>query len=102
MYTRSVAFTKSAASAFVDLHELLRIAIGQREPRALDLQHDAMSRAEGVRDIGHVEGDAVGLGPARTQRLLEALAVLAAERLSPYKLLIAAERRDPVGRAGVV
>ncbi len=47
--------------------EGLRIAIGQREPGALDLDHDAMAAAKGVVEIGHGEID-LGLLAGR-QRL---------------------------------
>ena len=62
----------------------------KRKPAALNLHHDAMAGAEGVRDVGHGEGDAVGLAGLERHGLLEALAELAAERLAADQLLVAA------------
>src|ERR1051325_9907968 len=74
------------------IHELLRIAVGQREPATLNLHHDAMALPEGVRDVGEVERYALGLTWHEWHGLLEALAKLAAERLAADQLLVAADR----------
>src|SRR4030095_10200959 len=73
-------------------HELLRVPIGQREPRALNLNHDAMALSEGMRDVRHLERDPIGHAWLERHRLLEALAEFAAERFAADELLIASER----------
>ena len=73
-----------------NIGEGLRIAVGERKPRALHLDHDAMAAAEGVEEIGHGEVD-FGL-LARRQRLglLPTIAELGAEGFAAQQLLIAA------------
>src|SRR5262249_11039281 len=44
----------------VDVAEGLRVAIDQREPRALNLDHDAMPASEGVEDVWHRPIDGCG------------------------------------------
>ena len=46
--------------------ECLRIPVGQREPRALDLHHDAVPLPERVVDVGRFEPQRVG--PHRLER----------------------------------
>ena len=41
----------------IDIGECLRVAIDQGEPGALDLDHEAVALAEGVVDVGQLEGD---------------------------------------------
>src|SRR5450631_427409 len=50
-----------------DLQELLRIPIDQWEPRALNVDHQAMAPAEGMIDVGQLEFDLLDL--ARSERL---------------------------------
>src|SRR5713101_1451197 len=76
-----------------NVHELLRIAVGQREPGALNLNHDSMSRAESVSHIRKLELDVIRLTGIEGYGLFEALAILAAERLAANQLLIAAHLR---------
>src|SRR5262245_31168176 len=40
-----------------NINKLLRIAINQREPRTLDLNHHPMPASESVINIGHLEVD---------------------------------------------
>src|SRR6185369_9204039 len=77
---------------FGNIHELLRIAIGKREPAALNLHHDAVALAEGVGDIGQVEGDTVRLAGLEGHGLFEALAELATEGFAADELLVTADR----------
>src|SRR5690349_21642705 len=42
-----------AGFGVVDIHELLRIAVGYGEPAALHLNHDAMAPAKRMADAGH-------------------------------------------------
>ena len=41
----------------IDIDKLLRIAIDEREPRTLHLDHDPAAAHEGVIDVGHRELD---------------------------------------------
>ena len=70
--------------------EGLRIAIGEREPRALHLHHDAMAAAESVEEIGHGEVDVRFLARRQWLGLLPALAELCAEGFAAQQLLVAA------------
>jgi hypothetical protein len=80
-----------------DVHEGLRISIHEREPTALDLDHDAVPATKDVVDVGHREGH--GLDPLWHERLglLEALAELPTERFAADELLVSREpdRRRP-------
>ena len=60
-YRRAGWLHEICAQRFGNLHELLRIAIREGKPTALNLHHDAVSGAECVCDVRHGEGDAVGL-----------------------------------------
>ena len=93
VYTRSVAFTKSSGRALGISTNFCGLRSVSGNQRALNLQHDAVSGAEGVRDIGQGEGDPVGPPGFEGHWLFEALAVLAAEGLAAHQLLIAAHRQ---------
>ena len=45
-------FLKIAVIAFVNVYEFLWVAVSQREPAALDLDHEAMSFFKRMRYIG--------------------------------------------------
>src|SRR4051794_27017756 len=77
-----------------DIDKGLRIAVNEREPGTLDLDHDAMALAERVGNVGHLEGDAVGLAGLEGDAAFEAFAEAAAERFAANELLIAAEFDD--------
>ena len=47
------SFLKISLAGFVDVDKFLRVAIDKREPCALNLNHDAMSFFEGVRNARH-------------------------------------------------
>src|SRR5262245_39342258 len=83
-------FLEVGGEGLGDLHELLRIAVGEGEPRTLHLDHDAVTRAEGVGDVGHGEGDAIRFAGLEGDGLFEALAEFTAEGFAAYQLLIAA------------
>src|SRR5580700_10157658 len=63
-----------------DVNEGLRIQVGEREPRALYLHHDAMSAAKGVVDIRHLEADLFLLSGNEGLGMFKALAELSAHR----------------------
>src|SRR5207247_1191445 len=66
-----------------DVDERLRVAVHEGEPRALDVDHDAVPPAEGVAHVGHAESDRLRLAGFEGLRLLEAPAELPAEGLAP-------------------
>src|SRR5215813_9140251 len=76
----------------IDVHELLRIAINQREPCALDVDHYPMALLECVIDVWHREGNARNFVRLHRLRLRPAIAVLRAHRLAPHQHLIAVHR----------
>ncbi len=59
--TRWVAALKSSGLGVRDVDEGLRVAVDQRKPRALDLDHQPVAAAKGVGDIRHFKGNGVGL-----------------------------------------
>src|ERR1041384_489334 len=89
---------KVGSSSFRNVHELLRIAIRQREPRTLHLKHDSMSRAKCVCHVWQFELDMIRFTGLKGHRLLEALAILATEWLTSNQLLISAHLRNSVRR----
>src|SRR5215510_9528655 len=76
----------------IDVHELLRIAINQREPCALDVDHYPMALLECVIDVGHREGNVSSFARLHRLRLRPTLAVLRAHRLATHQHLIAVHR----------
>src|SRR5882724_12037511 len=74
----------------MDVHKGLRVAIHEREPGALHMDHEAMTPAEGVKHIRHGEFNFRGLSGFEGRGLLEAVAEFAAENIAPHELLIAA------------
>src|SRR5579863_1139689 len=60
----------------------LRIAVSERKPRALDLNHDAVTAAECVIQIGHSEVDIGLLAGHKRLRLFPARAEFRAKRLA--------------------
>src|SRR5690348_15197432 len=69
-----------------DVEKLLRIAIHQREPGALDLHHDAVTGAESVQHVGHPELDLLLFAGREGLGVRQAVAELAAEGLAPHEL----------------
>ncbi len=80
-----------------DVHEGLWISIHEREPTALDLDHDAVPATKDVVHVGHREGHGFDLSRHERLGLLEALAELPAERFAADELLVSREpdRRRP-------
>ena len=73
-----------------NIYKLLRIAINQREPRTLDLNHHPMPAPERVINIGHLEVDRGWLIGRHRLGLFKAVAELRAKRLAMHQLLITA------------
>src|SRR5215468_259131 len=84
-----------------NINKLLRIAINQREPRTLDLNHHPMSAPERVINIGHLEVDRGWLIRRHRLGLFKAVAELSAKRLAVHQLLITAHLYS-VGRNRLV
>src|SRR5215813_14239069 len=76
----------------IDVHELLRIAVDQREPSALDMDHYSMALLESVIDVGHREGNVRNFVRLHRLRLRPTIAVFRAHRLAPHQHLIAVHR----------
>src|SRR5207253_3755004 len=74
-----------------NIQKLLRVAIHQRKPRTLDLNHDAMAWPERMQHIRHPILDLLLLARCERLRLRETVAELTAERLAPHKLLISSQ-----------
>src|ERR1017187_7648713 len=83
------SFHKVSGLGVRDIYEGLRIAVGEREPRALDLHHDAVAATERVVDVLHGEVDLFHLAGREGLGPFETVAKLSAERLAPHQLLIA-------------
>ena len=73
-----------------DVDESLGIAVEERKPRTLHLDHDAVAAPEGVVDIGHREIHRLNLAGHHGHGLLEALAEFAAQRFAAHELLVPA------------
>ena len=65
-----------------NVRKYLRIAICQREPRALYLHHDAVSTPKSVKEVRHGEVDLCHFLRHKGLRLLPTIAELRTERLS--------------------
>src|SRR5262245_52974644 len=76
--------------AVVNVAERLRIAVGEREPRTLDLHHYLVPSAEAVADVRHDKLDECRLAGLECLRFLEVVAELAAENVAAEHLLITA------------
>src|SRR5262249_57443248 len=70
--------------SLIDVQELLWIAINQREPCALDVDHYSMALLERVVYVGHREGNARDFVRLHRRRLRPALAIFRAHRLAPH------------------
>ena len=77
-------------------HKLLRIAVYEREPRALHMNDDAMPAPKRMIRIGHNVLYVRDLAGLKRFGLFVAIAELAAHRLTSDKLLIASHL-DPSG-----
>ena len=78
-----------------DITEFLWVAIHQREPTTLDLNHDSMSAAEAVIGIG--QGKEYFRRLIRLERfwLFKTVTELASNHIAPHELLIAAHLNLP-------
>src|SRR5690348_7795381 len=74
----------------IDVHVFLGIAVGQREPAALHLHHDAVAAAEGMADVGHGVIDFLHLAGRERLGFFVAVAEAAAHQLPAHELLVAA------------
>src|ERR1700730_5681685 len=73
-----------------NIYKLLRVAIDQGKPSALDLYHDAMAAAKRVIDVGQGKVQRSRLVGGERLGLFEAVAELSTEWLAADQLLIAA------------
>ena len=71
----------------VDIDKLLGIAIDQRKPAALHLNHDSMSFSEYMENVGHLVFDLGDLSWDKGFRISEAVSEFSAEQLSTHQLL---------------
>src|SRR2546423_141696 len=67
-----------------DVHEGLRVAIDQREPRALHLHHHAMTAPEGVKDVRDWEFNLRNLARLEWFGLLKTAAKFAAKNVAAH------------------
>ena len=88
-------------AGLINIDERLRVAVEQREPRALDLHHQPVTRPEDVADVVERKHDPRRLIGHERHGLLEAVAELAAEHVAAHQLLIAAETHVARVVAGV-
>ena len=72
------------------IYERLRVAVNQREPGALHLNHDAMAAAERVKDVGNREFDFSDFAGLEWLWLLEAVAEFATKNVAANELLVTA------------
>src|SRR5450432_171678 len=75
----------------VDVHELLRVAVHEREPGGLDLYHEAVAFAEGMEDVGQLVGGVFRLEGRQRGRSGVAVAEVGAEDFGAYQHLAACE-----------
>src|SRR5205823_12290630 len=85
----------------VNIHEGLWIAIDQRKPRALDLDHHAMAAAKGVIAILHGESYRSWLVGRKRLRLFQAVAEFAAHHVAADELLKTAHVHPGRVRIGI-
>ena len=78
-----------ARPAAIDIHELLRITVGQGEPRALYLHHDAVTFRECMCHISQREPDTCHLIWHKRLGLCEAVAIASTHDVAPDEHLIA-------------
>ena len=76
----------------IDVHELPRIAVDQREPGALHLHHDPVPFPERVQDVHHLELDVRPRVRHQGLRFLEAVPELSAQHVASHELLIPCHR----------
>src|ERR1035437_6400431 len=81
-------FVEIRLAGGVDVHKGLGIAVHQGEPGALHLNHDTVSTAESMQNVGHTELNLADLAWLEGFRLFEAVPELAAEDIATHKLLI--------------
>src|SRR5580698_7340704 len=67
-----------------NVQERLRIAIGEREPGALNLHHDAMAAAKSVVHVLHCEGHFLDLAGDERLRRFKTVAEFSAEWFSAH------------------
>ncbi len=89
---RMVAFLKSLSFALVDIHELLRVAVHQRKPAALDLDHQPVALLKGVRHIGKFVFNTLYFIGLESFGLLKTIAETAAHHLATNQHLVTADR----------
>src|SRR5437016_9462150 len=85
----------------VNVAKFLRIAVHEREPRALHLHHDAMTASEGVIGIRQDPFDLRHFSRFKRLGLREAVAELAPHGFAADQLLIAAHLNARCVRSGV-
>ena len=81
---------KVGGPRLINFHEFLRVAVHQREPRALHLHHDAVATAEAVKNPRKLVFHFVRLAGLKRHRILKTLSEFPAKGLSTNKLLVAA------------
>src|ERR1700744_5190554 len=74
----------------INVYKFLRIPVDEREPGALDLDHQAVSFLKGMGDIGNGPFDRLHLAGSKGNRFFEAFAEAAAHDLGMYQHLVAA------------
>ena len=90
-------FLKVLSPRFGNFHELLRIAVHQRKPRTLHMNHNPVSATERMVDIRQLEFDLLHFARRERLGLFETLSELAPEGLAANELLIAAHLDDAIG-----
>ncbi len=75
----------------VDIQKLLGVAIDQRKPRTLHLNHDAVAFSKRVPNVGQAEIDGGHLAGHKRFGMLEAVAEFASQHFATYEHLVAAQ-----------
>lgn len=83
----------------INVDKLLRIPINQREPAALDLDHEPVAFFKGMGNIRNSPFDCLYLAGSKGDRFFEAFPEATAHDLSVYQHLVAAHG---IGRAVVM
>lgn len=82
-----------------NIDELLRIAVGERKPRTLNLHQDTVTATESVVNVLHYEVDLLDFAGREGFGLCKAAAEFPAKRFAPHKLLMSTHRKR--GRTNV-